>query len=113
MSAIIGTFTKCPPCLLNAIGVVMPDYLHTAFDLADENLASACDEVPFWSFPFGNLMLSNIRLHHDTTALDIGFGTGYPLLELSQRLEENINEHARYKGEFAVTIPILCIEATK
>ncbi|MGD9128292.1 MAG: methyltransferase domain-containing protein [Planctomycetia bacterium] len=64
----------------------MTDYLNISFDLDDENLASAYDEVPFWSFPFGNLILSNIRLRSVAVALDIGFGTGYPLLELSQRL---------------------------
>ncbi len=64
----------------------MLDYLNNPFNLDDEDLASAYDEVPFWSFPFGEMILSNIRMRPDTTALDIGYGTGFPLLELSQRL---------------------------
>ena len=64
----------------------MCDYLNEPFDLESEALASAYDEVPYWSFHFGNLILDNVRLKPNTTALDIGFGTGYPLLELSQRL---------------------------
>ncbi|MDJ0765311.1 MAG: methyltransferase domain-containing protein [Myxococcota bacterium] len=64
----------------------MVNYLNTPFDMNDVDLASAYDEVPYWSFPFGQLMLDNIALRPGMIALDIGFGTGYPMLELSQRL---------------------------
>ncbi len=64
----------------------MLKYLNTPFDMHDVDIASAYDEVPFWSFAFGKLILENIKLKRGMTALDIGFGTGFPLLELSQRL---------------------------
>jgi len=62
------------------------DYLNTPFDLEDEDLASAVDEAPCWSFAFGQMILDRVALRRGITALDIGYGTGYPLLELSQRL---------------------------
>ena len=64
----------------------MPDYLNTPFDITDESLASASDEVSVWSYPFGETILANVRLRPGITALDIGFGTGFPLLELAGRL---------------------------
>jgi arsenite methyltransferase len=44
------------------------------------------DELPIWSAPFGLLLLEHIRLRRNITALDIGFGTGFPLTELAMRL---------------------------
>ena len=40
----------------------------------------------FWSAPFGLKLLDAIKLLPNITALDIGFGLGFPLLEIAQRL---------------------------
>ncbi|MFK7971363.1 MAG: class I SAM-dependent methyltransferase [Bacteroidia bacterium] len=43
------------------------------------------DEVSLWAAPFGKLMLDHIPMQHGWQILDIGFGTGFPLIELAQR----------------------------
>ena len=47
------------------------------------------DEVTLWSAPFGRLLLENIPMISEATVVDIGFGTGFPLIELSQRFGKN------------------------
>ncbi len=42
------------------------------------------DELPFWSAPFGLTLLNTIKIHKGINILDIGSGTGFPVLELSQ-----------------------------
>jgi arsenite methyltransferase len=44
------------------------------------------DELPLWSAPFGLRLLEQVHLKKNITALDIGFGTGFPLTELAMRL---------------------------
>jgi arsenite methyltransferase len=44
------------------------------------------DELPFWSAPFGLRLFDQIHLKKNITALDIGFGAGFPLTELAMRL---------------------------
>lgn len=46
------------------------------------------DEISLWSAPFGRLLLENIPMTQGASILDIGFGTGFPLIELSQRFGE-------------------------
>jgi arsenite methyltransferase len=46
------------------------------------------DELPLWSAPFGLKLLDRINYKTGITALDIGFGTGFPLIELAMRLGE-------------------------
>lgn len=43
------------------------------------------DEVSLWSAPFARLLLENIPMAAKAQILDLGFGTGFPLVELSQR----------------------------
>ena len=43
------------------------------------------DEISLWSAPFGRLMMENIPMKPKAKVLDIGFGTGFPLIELGQR----------------------------
>lgn len=47
---------------------------------------STLDELPLWSAPFGLKLLERVELRKHSVALDIGFGTGFPLLELAMRL---------------------------
>ncbi|MBU0488602.1 MAG: methyltransferase domain-containing protein [Bacteroidetes bacterium] len=56
------------------------------FDLNDPELINLLDDVPLWSAPFGQALLDQIILKKNITALDIGFGTGFPLTELAMRL---------------------------
>jgi ubiquinone/menaquinone biosynthesis C-methylase UbiE len=55
-------------------------------DLGDPAVASAFDELPLWSAPFGLRLLETVRLAPALTVLDVGLGTGFPLLELARRL---------------------------
>lgn len=44
------------------------------------------DEAPLWSAAFGLLLLKHIELKPEMTIVDIGSGTGFPLLELAGRV---------------------------
>jgi arsenite methyltransferase len=60
-------------------------YLSFAVDLDDPAAVSAYDEAPLWSSMFGLMLLQHVPLPRDGIVLDIGCGTGFPLLELAQR----------------------------
>jgi ubiquinone/menaquinone biosynthesis C-methylase UbiE len=64
----------------------MVDSLDRRVNAGDAALLSAQDDFPLWSAPFGLMLLDHIRLKPKIQALDIGFGSGFPLLELAQRL---------------------------
>lgn len=59
------------------------------FDPASSKLANIYDELPLWSAPFGISLLNRITYRHGMTVLDVGCGTGFPLLELAQRLGDS------------------------
>ena len=64
----------------------MPDSLSHKYDLDDPSLVSVIDELPLWSAPFGLKLLDTVKLKPHICALDLGCGTGFPLIELAQRL---------------------------
>lgn len=64
------------------------DYLNSKFDLNDKELVSVCDELSLWSAPFGLKLLDAVNYRKNISALDIGFGTGFPILEIAMRLGE-------------------------
>lgn len=43
------------------------------------------DELPLWSAPFGLAILDTIQLKHGMNILDIGSGSGFPMLEIAER----------------------------
>jgi len=55
-------------------------------DLSDPRIVNAYDELPLWSAMFGLLLLDEVPLANVRTALDVGCGTGFPLIELAERL---------------------------
>lgn len=64
----------------------MTSYLNSNFDLNATELVDVFDELPFWAAPFGIKLLDRVNYHKKITALDIGFGAGFPLTELAMRL---------------------------
>jgi arsenite methyltransferase len=64
----------------------MQTYLDNEFDLNDPSFVSVIDELPLWSAPFGLKLLDTVTLKPHIRALDLGCGTGFPLIELAQRL---------------------------
>lgn len=64
----------------------MTDYLDFKADLANPEIAETFDDLSYWSSMFGQLLFQHLRLAPGLTALDAGCGTGFPLLELADRL---------------------------
>ena len=64
----------------------MDNYLKTNYDLNDNETVSVIDELSLWSAPFGLKLLEKIKYMKGITALDIGSGLGFPLLEVAMRL---------------------------
>src|ERR1043165_9212059 len=61
----------------------MTDYLKRSNDYHNVEVASALDELCFWSSRFGHLRFKHVELRRDIKILDLGFGTGFPLFELA------------------------------
>ena len=73
----------------------MLDDLDAKENPVDATLLSAQDDFPLWSAPFGLMLLDHIRLRPNLKALDIGFGSGFPLLELAQILGSSSKMYQR------------------
>ena len=65
----------------------MKKYLSNDFDLTE--YVKVSDECSIWSAPFGLKLLDYIEYKQNISAIDIGFGTGFPLTEIALRLGEN------------------------
>lgn len=64
----------------------MGRYLSFTADLDDPALVSAYDDMPLWSAMAGLLLLDHVPLAPGIHALDVGCGTGFPAIELAERL---------------------------
>jgi ubiquinone/menaquinone biosynthesis C-methylase UbiE len=64
----------------------MTQYLKTEMNFNDPDLLSALDDISFWAAPFGIKLLNFVKYRKNIHALDIGFGSGFPLVELAMRL---------------------------
>jgi len=62
----------------------MSTNLNKIYDV--DTMSDVLDELPFWSAPFGLKLLECIEYKSGIKALDIGFGTGFPLTEIAMRL---------------------------
>lgn len=62
------------------------EYLNNYYDLNSNILVEVFDELPFWSAPFGLRLLEKVVYHRGIKVLDIGCGTGFPLIEIAMRL---------------------------
>jgi len=65
----------------------MKKYLSNDFDFT--RYVNVSDECSIWSAPFGLKLLDYIDYKQNISAIDIGFGTGFPLTEIALRLGEN------------------------
>jgi SAM-dependent methyltransferase len=55
-------------------------------DFTAPDTVAAFDELPLWCAMAGLFLLEHLPLPRGAAALDVGCGTGFPLLELAQRL---------------------------
>ena len=67
----------------------MRNYLTNYFDFV--KYIDVADELSIWSAPFGLKLLEFVDYKTNITALDIGFGLGFPLTELALRLGNSSN----------------------
>jgi arsenite methyltransferase len=65
----------------------MKKYLMKELDL--DTIVDILDELPMWSAPFGLKLLDAVEYRPNMSVLDIGCGTGFPLVELAMRLGES------------------------
>lgn len=69
------------------------DFLDYEPDFSSPEFVAAYDELPLWSAMFGLLLLEHVPLAGVTSALDAGCGTGFPLIELAERLGPAVAVH--------------------
>ncbi len=69
------------------------DFLTFDPDFTSPQVLSAYDELPLWSAMFGLLLLEEVPLAKMTNVLDVGCGTGFPLIELAERLGARAQVH--------------------
>jgi len=69
------------------------DFLQFDPDFSSPRVIAAYDELPLWSAMFGLLLLDEVPLSGVKTALDVGCGTGFPLIELAERLGAGAHVH--------------------
>jgi ubiquinone/menaquinone biosynthesis C-methylase UbiE len=62
-------------------------------DFSSPKVIGVYDEVALWSAMFGLLLLEEVPLTNVTNVLDVGCGTGFPLIELAERLGSRAHVH--------------------
>ncbi|HEV7571987.1 MAG TPA: class I SAM-dependent methyltransferase [Thermoanaerobaculia bacterium] len=69
------------------------DFLDFNPDFNSPQVIAAYDEVALWSAMFGLLLLEEVPLTNVANGLDVGCGTGFPLIELAERLGDRAHVH--------------------
>jgi len=69
------------------------DFLSFRADFSSPRIIAAYDESPLWSAMFGLLLLDEVPLTSVRRVLDVGCGTGFPLIELAERLGPAVEVH--------------------
>jgi arsenite methyltransferase len=69
------------------------DFLTFEADFNSPQVIAGYDEVALWSATFGLLLLEEVPLANVTSVLDVGCGTGFPLIELAERLGDRAHVH--------------------
>jgi SAM-dependent methyltransferase len=69
------------------------DFLNFVADFSSTRIITAYDELPLWSAMFGLLLLDEVPIAGVKVALDVGCGTGFPLIELAERLGPATHVH--------------------
>ncbi|HEX3577759.1 MAG TPA: methyltransferase domain-containing protein [Thermoanaerobaculia bacterium] len=69
------------------------DFLNFNPDFNSPQVIAVYDEVALWSAMFGLLLLEEVPMANVTNALDVGCGTGFPLIELAERLGDRAHVH--------------------
>jgi arsenite methyltransferase len=62
-------------------------------DFNSPQVIGSYDEVALWSAMFGLLLLEEVPLANVSNVLDLGCGTGFPLIELAERLGDRAHVH--------------------
>jgi SAM-dependent methyltransferase len=68
------------------------DFLSFRADFSSPRIIAAYDELPLWSAMFG-LLLDEVPLSSVRNVLDVGGGTGFPLIKLAERLGLAVGVH--------------------
>jgi ubiquinone/menaquinone biosynthesis C-methylase UbiE len=79
------------------------DFLDFEADFTSPRVMAAYDELPLWSAIFGLLLLDEVPLANVKDALDVGCGTGFPLIELAERLGPDAHVHGLDPWKQALT----------
>jgi ubiquinone/menaquinone biosynthesis C-methylase UbiE len=80
----------------------MTHFIKTKYDLNSAELVSVIDELSLWAAPFGLRLLEMMKIRKNISVLDIGFGLGFPLLEIAMRLGDSCKVYGIDPWEAAV-----------
>lgn len=69
----------------------MENYLNRKLDYKQTDITNVYDELPLWSSACGLMLLDNFPIADYSKYLDIACGTGFPLIEIAQRLGNKCN----------------------
>ncbi|MDP4175726.1 MAG: methyltransferase domain-containing protein [Bacteroidota bacterium] len=82
----------------------MDEFINSRYDFSNKEIVSVVDELPLWSAPFGLKLLEAIKMKHNLTVIDIGFGLGFPLIEIAHRLGKTSKVYGIDPWEAAIEI---------
>ena len=64
----------------------MLEYFNNKLNPSDDAITDLYDNIPLWSAPFGFKLMEMVEMLPKARALDVGCATGFPLIELAERL---------------------------